>query len=105
MSALPHCYLTAVCNSDRYSAIPKIESIIQHYGTLLDFNLFSDISLSMLVEVPGDKVAIAISELSSILLFQEEPNAFEEENYYLYLNVSFAAGKGDIKHSIPEVPG
>ena len=38
-------------NEERHSAISKIQSIISKYGDVVDFKIFSDISLSIKIEI------------------------------------------------------
>ena len=105
MSNLPHCYLTAICNANRTEAISYIEERIQKHGTLLDFNLFSDLSLALVMEIPGEQISVLIQELKTMLQFDKNPEISQNNLYQLYLNITFTQGKGELRHSIPEVPG
>lgn len=105
MSTLPRIYLTAICNTSRTEAITKTEAIIQQYGTILDFSLFSDVSLALVVEIHGQNIPIIMHALDSTLLFNDNTEPIQQINYHVFLNITFTLGTGNMKHRIPEVPG
>ena len=100
-----HYYLTAICHSNRTECISKIEECIQKHASILDFNLFSDVSFALIIEIKGNDIPIVIHELKQVISIDENAEPIENCNYQLYLNITFIQGKGDLRHSIPEVPG
>jgi len=38
-------------NEDRHATVSKIQNIISRYGDIVDFKLFSDISISIKIEI------------------------------------------------------
>ena len=100
-----HFYLTAICQSNRTECISKIEECIQKHASIIDFNLFSDVSLALIIEIKGKDIPIVIHELKHVLTIDENAEPIENCNYQLYLNITFTQGKGYLRHSIPDVPG
>ena len=105
MTQIPRLYLTAICNSNRTEAISILEACIQKYGSIIDFSLFSDVSLALVIEISGENIPSMIQELESTLLFNESLDPLQSTNYHVFLNVTFTLGTGNLKHQIPEVPG
>ena len=53
---MENVFWTGYCNGERYSAINKIKSVIAKFGDLVDFKLFSDVSLALKIEVEELKI-------------------------------------------------
>jgi hypothetical protein len=94
-------------NDERHSAINKILSVVSKYGDLVDFKLFSDISLSMTIEIEEIKIEKLHDELSKKIVIEKSEylNSFSGNERTVYLNVTFAMGTGNLKIEVPSVPG
>jgi hypothetical protein len=100
-------FWTGYCNDERYGAINKIKSIISEYGALVDFKLFSDISLSIkieIIELNIDNLYNALSQTMGIDKF-EYLNSNSRKEIIVYLNITFNKGTGNLKIEVPSVPG
>ena len=53
---MENIFWTGYSNDERHTAINKIQSVVSKYGDLVDFKLFSDISLSMTIEIEEFKI-------------------------------------------------
>lgn len=104
---MKNIFWTGYCNHSRTSAISEIEQIISSYGFIVDFKLFSDISLSLNIEIEElniDKLYIALKSYMELNDFGELNSSLIRERT-VFLNITFTQGKGDLKIDIPAVPG
>jgi len=94
-------------NDERHAAINKIQRVISRYGDVVDFHLFSDISLSMTIEIEEFKIDKLYDELTEIIGIQkpEYLNSISKKERTVYLNITFAKGTGNLKIEVPSVPG
>lgn len=100
-------YWTGYSNDERHSAIHTIQRVISTYGHVVDFHLFSDISLSMTIEIEEfkiDKLYDELTELIGMKQFAYLHSASQKERT-VYLHISFAKGTGNLKIEVPSVPG
>lgn len=95
------------CTNERIIAISEIEKIINNHGYIVDFKQFSDISLSIKIELEElniDKLFIALKEYMSLNDF-EKINSSSNRERLIFLNVTFIKGSGDLRNEIPAIPG
>jgi hypothetical protein len=55
---MKHIFWTGYSQGDRHEAIDSIKCIVSQYGDLVDFKFFSDISLSMTIEIEALKLIL-----------------------------------------------
>lgn len=60
-------FWTGFSNEERHFAIGKIRSVISKYGDVVDVHLFSDISLSMTLEIEELKIDKLYNDLAKII--------------------------------------
>jgi hypothetical protein len=100
-------YWKAICRVDRIKAISILSDIVSRYGTLLDFKKFSDLEMSMLVEVEPSRVRALHEDLSGVMNLEgdrpEDPDAAPD--LLVFVHISFPRGKGDLALAVPDVPG
>jgi len=100
-------YWTGYCNKERSAAISETEHIISSFGFITDFKRFSDISISMTIEIEEfkiDDLYIALKNYLSLSDF-EKLNSDSGNECIIYLNTSFTRGTGDLLIEVPAVPG
>jgi hypothetical protein len=100
-------FWTGYCNNERIIAISEIERIINNYGYITDFKQFSDISISIKIELEElniDKLFNALKDYMSINDF-EKINSTSNRERLIFLNVTFVKGTGDLRIEIPAIPG
>lgn len=104
---MENLFWTGYSNDERMVAIRAIESIVNTYGFIIDFKQFSDISISITIEVAEANIDILYAELKKHLKLDdfEAIHASSDTERTVYLNVTFAKGSGDLKIEIPAVPG
>lgn len=94
-------------NDERFAAINKIQRVVSKFGDIVDIHLFSDISLSMTIEMQEFKIDKCYDELDKIIGLQkpEYLNSTSKNERTIYLSISFAKGTGNLKIEVPSVPG
>jgi len=104
---MENLFWIAYSNEERHSVINKIQSIISKYGDVVDFKLFSDISLSIKIEIEELNINKLYDELSHNIGMDkfEYLNSIAKKERAVYLNVTFNKGTGNLKIEVPSVPG
>ncbi len=98
-------------NGNRIEIIDLIKFAIQNSdGAIMNFNMFSDLALTLSIEIPANRISDLHQALSKRLTISikneeelKEKNSIKEK--MIYLNVSFSKGTGNMKNEIPDVPG
>lgn len=100
-------YLVGYCGLDRIPGISTIEQVIDHYGYIIDFKMFSDISISFYIEIKENKIDEMIKHLKEVIIIDEfkELHSESETEDVILLNVTFTKGTGNMKIEVPAVPG
>lgn len=100
-------YWCGISNDERKKAIREITSIVDRYATILNFQRFSDISLSLLLEVEKRRLNDLQTSLRNIMSLEGTDTIFtnSKKDCIVFLNITFTQGKGDLEIEIPEIPG
>ncbi|MEG1556296.1 MAG: hypothetical protein RR356_06180 [Bacteroidales bacterium] len=93
------------CHQERIKAIYDIENIINRYGAIIDFKKFSDMALTLLIEVDGDKTEALYIELKQYLNMDDYNLFPTQQEISIFFNITFWKGKGDLVIETPAVPG
>ncbi len=101
---------TAYSNETRIEIIEKIkEAISTNDGYIIYFNMFSDLALTLSIEIPEDRIIEMHNAMKNILKISdiESRNDIQKskKEWLVLMNISFSKGKGDFKTEIPAVPG
>lgn len=101
------CFIKGYCHTNRHQGIREIEEIVNVHGDIVDFKLFSDISMSMMIEIEGQKIEQLYESLKSSFKLDalKNPNVGSQKECLVFLNITFGQGKGNLKATIPQVPG
>jgi hypothetical protein len=95
------------CREERNAAIPEIEAIVNRFGYILDFRYFSDLTMSLVIEIEEKKIGTLYAALQTALSMEDcegvPPESDKERN--IYLHVTFLKGSGKLENEIPSVPG
>ena len=104
---MEHIFWTGFSNDERHAAITQIQQIVSTYGDIIDVHLFSDISLSMTIEIEEFKIDKLYDELTGEINMQkwESLTSNSKKERTVYLNITFAKGTGNHKIEVPAVPG
>ncbi len=100
----------AYTSGTRQNIIETVKNAItSNGGCITNFNMFSDLALSLSIEIEENQIVQLYQALTHILTVSDfdtatiRPNAQKE--WLIFLNLSFSAGKGNLKIDIPEVSG
>ncbi len=104
---MKNIFWTGFSDDERHIAINKIQNTVSKYGDIVDFHLFSDISLSMAIEIEELKIDKLYEALSKVIGLEqaESLNSTSTKERKLYLNITFAKGTGNLKIEVPTIPG
>ncbi len=96
-------YWTAICTEERLKAMADLTRIIDQYATILNFQRFSDVSLSLLLELEAKKVSELQAALRQVMLLDGDEVAATTSvaDCLVFLNVTFAQGKGNLEVEMP----
>lgn len=99
-------YWQGISSDERLKAIGDITHAVDQYATILNFQRFSDVMLSMLVEVEECKVNSLYQSLKYIMIVEGfEDNVTNSNSACLiFLSVTFTKGTGDLKIEVPNIP-
>jgi hypothetical protein len=100
-------YWKAICQGERIEAISRISDIINRYGAIVNFQKFSDVILSMVVETTGDQVDALYQNLSRAVTLEacKPDNLVVRGDIIILLQVTFAQSTGELvieTHDMPE---
>jgi hypothetical protein len=100
-------YWSGISHANRLKAIGEITDIVDKSATILNFKQFSDISLSLILEMEENRVNDLKIRLKEILLIEgsEPESQSSTHNCMVLFNITFSKGTGDLKMEVPEVPG
>lgn len=100
-------YWTGYCSKNRNQAISEIENIISKHGFITDFKKFSDISISLVIEITERKIDSLYNELFEYMTLKDfDMLSSESENERtILINITFTKGTGDFKIEVPALPG
>ena len=97
-------------STGRQNAIEQIKQVISSCGgSIMNFNVFSDLAMALSIEIEENEIPGLYDSLGKYLILSEfDPSVIKldsQREWYIFLNISFSSGKGNLKTEIPEVPG
>ena len=103
-------YWEAFATKERNLAIDIVKSVISNNdGFIVNFNMFSDLALTMTIELPENRIPSLYQDLLSLTIISQQPpesiNSGSNKDWWVLLNISFKQGEGNLRSDIPEVPG
>ena len=104
---MQNVFWTAYSNQSRTAAISQLEEIISRYGYIVQFQPFSELSLSIQIEIAESRIDALYASLEKQMRLDafEKLNSASDRERNLFLNVTFIKGSGDLKIEVPAVPG
>ena len=104
---MENIFWTGYSNDERHASINTIENVVSKYGDIVDFKFFSDISLTMAIEIEEFKIDTLYNELANTIRMDkfENLNTVSKKERKVYLNVTFTKGTGNLAIEVPNVPG
>jgi hypothetical protein len=97
----------AYARRDRRETIENIRMAVSLYGSIVDAKPFSDISLTLVIEVEERRIEELYQALESQLVLDAYglSGMDSEREVVVYLNVNFPLATGDLRHETPAFPG
>ncbi len=88
---MSNIFFTGYSNDERHKAIIEIQNVVSTFGDIVDYKFFSDISLSMVIEIEEFKIDGLYDELRNKLGMNEFEylNSISEKETTVYLNITF----------------
>lgn len=104
---MENIFWTGYSNDERHASISTIENVVSKYGDIVDFKFFSDISLTMAIEIEESKIDALYNELATVIKIDkfENLNSISKNERKVYLNITFTKGTGNLTIEVPNVPG
>jgi hypothetical protein len=107
MDTIKRFYWAAYCYDDRLLCISRVQDCVMGYGFIMDFKFFSDLAMSLCIEIEEGHLRPLFEDLIKIIditIPDEWPTGPETE-CMLLINITFTKGTGDLKVEVPMVPG
>jgi hypothetical protein len=100
-------FWTGYSNKERNTAIYEIGKIISNYGFVTDSKRFSDLQISMTIEIEELNIDKLYCDLKKYLDLNdfEKLNSNSKNECIIFLNTSFIKGTGDFIIEVPSIPG
>ncbi len=100
-------YWKGYSHHERTAAISAIQEIVARHASIVDFKLFSDLELALVIEVDGNKIAALYRDLCTELQMDAiaDQDVDSSTEGTILFNITFGKGTGNVKQIIPEVPG
>ena len=97
-------------NDNRNEEIEAVKNAISNSGgCIMNFNMFSDLALTLIIEIEENKIQTmhrALSLVANILEFElYDLNIESKKEWLIFTNISFGRGKGELKQEIADMPG
>lgn len=104
---MENIFWTGYSNKERYASITTIKTIVATHGDIVDFKLFSDISLTMTIEVKEINVDKLYNELADTIGMDKFDylHSTSKKERTIYLNITFTKSTGNLIIETPAVPG
>jgi hypothetical protein len=104
---MKNIFWSGYCNGARIEAISTLQRVIHDFGYITDFKIFSDVAISMRIEIEElniDRLYEALTGYLNITGFDKITSASKSERV-IFLHITFTKGTGDVKLEVPAVPG
>ena len=100
-------FWTGYSNNERHSTINAIKTVVAKYGDIVDSKPFSDISLTITIEIEEFKIDKLYDELGDNITIDkfEYLNSISGRERTIYFNITFGKGTGNLTTEVPSVPG
>jgi len=101
---------TLFSNRDRNETINDLKDIIsKNNGWIVTSNFFSDLAVSITIEIQEKDIICLHSELNRFMnvseLKYDNIDENSEKEWWVFFNITFTQGTGDLINEIPAVPG
>ena len=100
-------YWKGFCNKDRNVGIYEVERVINQYGFIVDFKMFSDMEINLKIDIEERNIDNLYHALSAYLSLNElkDISSSARTGRIVLLNITFTQATGNLKIEVPAVPG
>ena len=104
---MKNIFWTGLSNGERLSTTSTVAGIINKHGYLVDFKPFSDISITLVIEIEECKIDLLYDDLAAYMSMKEFPRmaSISTRERTVYLDLTFIQGRGELIQEIPAIPG
>ena len=100
----------AISSKERYAALEELKTTIsQSGGYITNFKMFSDLALSLTIEIEEGRIPRLYTNLCKTLRIEEQLdediNINSVKEWWILMHVSFSKGTGNLRIAVPAVPG
>lgn len=100
----------AYSKESQHVLLDQIKRVISHSnGYITHFNLFSDIAISLTIEIEEKDIISLLKSLNEIITIDADSeftlDLHSTQEWLIFLNISFSSGTGDLKREVISVPG
>jgi hypothetical protein len=98
-------FWSATCPLSRVEGIMRAQEIISRFGYILDFRHFSDLEMSLVLEIAESNMAALYIELTGIMDLKSVKGKLtgKEQERRLLINIAFTSGEGLLRTDVPAV--
>jgi hypothetical protein len=104
---MKHLFWKGYTQQERTHFLQTIQPVIAPFGDIVDFKLFSDLAITITIEIRECNINLLYQALEAHL-YLDPVNLFlshSSREQTLFLNISFSSGRGDLQVEVPAVPG
>jgi hypothetical protein len=96
---------TGVCHDERTAGISKLEQAINRHGFIINHKMFSDVSISLMIEVPANKINALYDELSREVALSafDRIDTESDKDSIVFLSIDFAKATGNMRIAVPDI--
>lgn len=107
LNTAEYIYWKGFSNKDRNISIFEIEEVVNRYGFITDYHRFSDMEISIKIEIEEQKIDSLYTDLKKYISLNASDDLHLKTNKerLILLNVTFVKSTGDLKNEVPAVPG
>ena len=100
-------YWNGISKDERIKSISEITTIVDRYAAIINFQRFSDISLSLVIEIEEYKLNELYKKLAEVMFIESVDQTSSESTAecIILLNITFTKGTGYLKYEVPQIPG
>lgn len=99
-------FWTGITHEGRTQAFSELTDFADQYATILNFQRFSDIMLTMILETEERKLPEMLKKFRTMSDIECDREDFQESDALcnVFLNMTFTEGTGNLRIEIPDIP-
>jgi hypothetical protein len=100
-------FLSGVVAGAGVELIPRVQQIVSAFGDVINSRFFSDLSVSLEIELKGEDVKCMYDALQTVMRMDEPKGDLSPPGVLVtaFLHVYFVYGRGELTVDTPVVPG